>query len=116
MKQRPNLGFDTALEELSGFKGTGKPRQRDARSRDELVGVAKASGFGSREGVDVSERPAVRPRRRRTGRNAQLNIKTRPETIAEFCRIADENGWGLGETLEHAVELLRCKSNAKTER
>lgn len=107
MKQRPKLGFDTALDDLSDLQGTGEPRQRDAGSKDELVGVAKASGFGSRESLSQSERPAERPRRRRTGRNAQLNIKARPDTIAEFCRIADENGWGFGETLEHAVELLR---------
>jgi hypothetical protein len=107
MKQRPNLGFDTALDDLSGFQAPSKPHQRDAGSKDKLAGVAKASGFGSREGADVSERKVERPRRRRTGRNAQLNIKARPETIAEFCRIADANGWGFGETLEHAVELMR---------
>lgn len=45
-------------------------------------------------------------RRRRTGRNAQFNLKARPETIAAFCAVADLQGWGLGETLEHAVALL----------
>jgi hypothetical protein len=45
-------------------------------------------------------------RRRRTGRNAQFNLKAQPETIAAFCAIADRQGWGLGETLEQAVALL----------
>lgn len=45
-------------------------------------------------------------RRRRTGRNVQFNIKARPETIAAFTAIADANGWGFGETLEHAVAML----------
>jgi hypothetical protein len=27
-------------------------------------------------------------------------------TIAAFCAIADQQGWGLGETMEKAVELL----------
>ena len=45
-------------------------------------------------------------RRRRTGRNAQFNLKAKPETIETFCAIADRQGWGLGETLEKAVELL----------
>ncbi|WP_222435300.1 hypothetical protein, partial [Puniceibacterium confluentis] len=47
------------------------------------------------------------PRRRRTGRNAQFNLKARPDTIESFCAVADANGWGLGETLEHAVRLLQ---------
>lgn len=43
---------------------------------------------------------------RRTGRNTQLNIKTTPETINAFYRLADANDWGLSETLEHAIALL----------
>lgn len=51
---------------------------------------------------------APRPlRRRRTGRNAQFNIKAKPETIDAFCAIADARGWGLGETLEKAVALMQ---------
>ncbi len=30
----------------------------------------------------------------------------RPETIAAYCALADRMNWGLGETLEKAVELL----------
>jgi hypothetical protein len=45
-------------------------------------------------------------RRRRTGRNAQFNLKARPDTIQSFCDIADSQDWGLGETLEYAVALL----------
>lgn len=52
-------------------------------------------------------KPAAQQRRRRTGRNAQFNIKARPETIEAFCAVADAQGWGLGETLEHAVALLQ---------
>jgi hypothetical protein len=36
----------------------------------------------------------------------QLNLKARPETIEAYCALADRMGWGLGETLEKAVELL----------
>lgn len=115
MKKRPNLGFDAALNDLSGFEDIDKPRQLDTNSKDELIGAAKASGFGSREAVGLTERTTTPPRRRRTGRNAQLNIKARPETIEEYCRIADSNGWGLGEALEHAVELLRCNPNSGVE-
>ncbi len=45
-------------------------------------------------------------RRRRTGRNALLNLKVRPETLARFTAIADREGWLLAETLEHALDAL----------
>ena len=64
-------------------------------------------------GTPISETPVAGApvagspvRRRRTGRNAQFNLKARPETIAAFCAVADQQGWGLGETLEYAVTLL----------
>ena len=71
------------------------------------------AGQGGRQPAPANPAPApaaapapARPRRRRTGRNAQFNLKARPDTIAHFCAVADKKGWGLGETLEHAVALL----------
>lgn len=58
--------------------------------------------------LDLAVEP-VAQRRHRTGRNAQLNLKAKPETIAEFTAIADAQGWVLGEAFEKAVELLRSK-------
>jgi hypothetical protein len=79
-------------------------------TKPEMEKAAEAAGFRSRESK-VAQRPdkpaPVIQRRRRTGRTAQLNLKATPETIAEFYSIADANGWGLGETFEKAVELLR---------
>ena len=45
-------------------------------------------------------------RRHRTGRNAQLNFKVTPETLAQFTAIADLEKWLLAETLEHALDAL----------
>ena len=45
-------------------------------------------------------------RRYRTGRNVQLNIKVKAETLEAFYKIADREGWVLGETLERAVKAL----------
>ncbi|WP_085787597.1 hypothetical protein [Ketogulonicigenium robustum] len=99
-KQRANLGFGDALNDLSSFAPAPKIAPKD-RSTEQ---AAEASGFVSRE---PKSPPVSKPqRRRRTGRNAQFNIKATPETIESFYRIADANGWGLGETLEHAVALL----------
>ncbi|MFI0396956.1 hypothetical protein [Paracoccus jiaweipingae] len=46
------------------------------------------------------------PKKRGLCSNAQFNIKAKPETIEAFYKVADANGWGLGETLEHAVDLF----------
>lgn len=98
-KPRADLGFGDALGDLSSFA----PKPKTAPKVD-TAKAAEASGFQSREPKPA---PAKKQqRRRRTGRNAQFNIKARPETIEAFCKVADENGWGLGETLEHAVALL----------
>ncbi|MBB6262646.1 hypothetical protein FHS77_003228 [Paenochrobactrum gallinarii] len=103
-KQRANLGFGDALSDLSAFVPTPKTAPKDKATEEAAV----AAGFVSRE--PKAPEPTKPQRRRRTGRNVQFNIKAKPETIAAFYEIADANGWGLGETLEHAVDLL-AKNN-----
>lgn len=112
-KERANLGFDEAIDSFDptdwavGSPTKGRPDSALARQS------AEATGFRSREAkpaVEAAPAPttsrAGAPRRRRTGRNAQFNLKARPDTIQSFCAVADAKGWGLGETLEHAVALL----------
>ena len=115
LKQRADLGFvvdDTGFDPADWDVGTPAPKppqKLDARK------VAEATGFRSREagsGAGGAAPAATAPppkqvRRRRTGRNAQFNLKARPETIQSFCAVADAKDWGLGETLEHAVALLQ---------
>ena len=110
-KQRADLGFADALDEFDPAEWTPQIRtSNDRPPKAETQQAAAAAGFKSREpqAVPSSERAGENypPRRRRTGRNAQFNLKARPETIAAFCAVADRQGWGLGETLEHAVALL----------
>ena len=50
--------------------------------------------------------PKREPRRYRTGRNIQLNIKARADVIEAFYRLADQKGWVLGETSERAIAAL----------
>lgn len=102
-KQRANLGFGDALNDLRDFAPTQKAAPKDTTT-GQAAEAAEASGFVSRE--PKTPAPPKPQRRRRTGRNAQFNIKAKPETIEAFYKVADANGWGLGETLEHAVELL----------
>ena len=116
-KKRPSLGFgeggfgaeldrlDLGEWQPAARKPAAKPDPASARA------AAASAGFRSREPVVApTPVPAAEPthpvRRRRTGRNRQFNIKARPETVETFYAIADAQGWGIGETLEHAVALL----------
>lgn len=118
-KERADLGFADALEDFNPADWKpGKPKPANDRpKREDTAKAAEGAGFRSREPKPVATAPARGggqgvQRRRRTGRNAQFNLKARPETIDAYCAIADAQGWGLGETLERAVELLESKYGA----
>jgi len=105
-KERVNLGFAEEIDNFNPNDWTPSP-QKATRPKPEpevTRKIAREAGFRSREAM--LPEPIRQQRRRRTGRNAQFNIKARPETIDAFCAVADAQGWGLGETLEYAVELL----------
>lgn len=110
---RPSLGFSDELDTLDSAefatpKRVPKPGAETARQ------AAEAAGFRSRESRErTPEPPKVQQRRRRTGRTAQLNLKLKPETIETFIRIADANGWGLGEAFERATALLEQNQSTK---
>lgn len=110
--QRADLGFGDPLDDFdpSEWQPT-KPKPTATKPKPEQAAkVAEVSGFKSREPKSADKKSgeggAAPVRRRRTGRNAQFNLKAKPETIEAYCAIADRMGWGLGETLEKAVELL----------
>jgi len=116
-KQRANLGFETVDTSSDLNASVFDPAEWEIgtppRTRPDAVRArqaAEATGFHSREAapdpMSVAGQGAP-VRRRRTGRNAQFNLKARPDTIQSFCDVADAQGWGLGETLEHAVALLQ---------
>lgn len=126
MSDRASI-FDTGADfDLSGFA----PKQPKAPEKkipaDAVRAVSEAANFPSREAV-ASPPPPVAPaaakpedkrelRRYRTGRNVQLNIKVKSETLEAFYKIADEQGWVLGETLERAVKALAATLDGKNER
>ena len=106
VRPRADLGFARSLDDLdlTGFTPrTAAPRPAAAT----VAEAAAATGFVSREPKPEAE--AATPRRRRTGRSLQFNLKARPDTVAAYCALADRMGWGLGETLEHAVALLEAR-------
>jgi hypothetical protein len=84
---------------------TFKPQQRPAADRETIRRVSEQNHFPSRQA------PKVRQQRRRvTGRNVQVNIKAKQETIDRLIAIADRNGWVFGEVLEHALAALERES------
>lgn len=129
-KERASLGFGDELDgfDLSEWTPATPKNTNDRPKAESVEKAALASGFRSREPKAAKspvepakavlapiqpEGQRTPPRRRRTGRNAQFNLKARPETIELFCIIADKNGWGLGETLEHALDALMERDGHK---
>jgi len=112
MSERASI-FENDMDfDVSGFA----PKKTDGggEAPPEIVrAVSEASSFPSREPVKTAT-PARQssnfskrePRRYRTGRNVQLNIKVRSETLDSFYALADRQGWVLGEALERAVAAL----------
>jgi len=112
MSERASI-FDNSQDfDVSDFQPRKEGRGGGAPS-DIVRAVSEASSFRSREPAlpvipatraqDASKRE---PRRYRTGRNVQLNIKVRAETLESFYALADQQGWILGETFERAIAAL----------
>lgn len=113
--QPPKARAKRTAQDIKDFEDIGF-RSREPRKEPVSTPLAPMPRLSPQKAVDASSAPPVgegragalnAPRRRRTGRNAQINLKARPETIEAFTAIADRQGWGLGETLEKAVDLLR---------
>lgn len=101
---RAKIGFGDALSDLGGFEPV--KRERPAPEPQ----AAAAAGFTRREptlGPEAQPIPPKVQRRRRTGRNAQINIKAKQETLDQFYAAVDAMGCGVGEAFEIAVELLQ---------
>ena len=134
-RERARIGFEDALTGFDPADWKPAAETRAKPPKEDTRAIAEATGFRSREdrppvggagqGAPAVAMPApvaapvaapepARPvRRRRTGRNAQFNLKARPDTIDRFCAVADGQGWGLGETLEYAVALLEERYRSK---
>jgi hypothetical protein len=93
--------------DVSGFKP--KVTASSTIAPEQVRAVSEAASFRSREPPEMVRRE---PRRYRTGRNVQLNIKARAETIEAFYAVADRQRWVLGEAFERAVEAL-CRELAQ---
>ena len=103
---RAKIGFGDALDDLASFTPA-KPTKTVAEPN-----AAAAVGFTRREPSGIQENvtaPQKVQRRRRTGRNVQINIKAKQETLDRFYAAVDAMGCGVGEAFEVAVDLLKSK-------
>jgi hypothetical protein len=91
--------------DLNDFKPAALKRPHP--QKEAIREVSEANNFPSRapEPVKSAAKPVLQ-RRRRTGRNAQFNIKATPETIARFTGLADKHGLVFGELLERALDAF----------
>ena len=104
MQERASV-FDSGADfDVSSFT---PQKPKTAAPPEKVRKVSEGANFKSREAEPKP--PSREPRRYRTGRNTQFNIKADPEVIEEFYRIADAQGWVLGETLERAVTALKSE-------
>ncbi len=83
--------------DLSGFNPIAR---RPIAPRDQIRVVSEASGFPSR----APENAKPQQRRRRTGRNLQLNLKVTAETAARFTALADKRDLPFGELLKQLLD------------
>lgn len=104
--------------DVSGFAP--RTKAKPAAQPEQIKAISETANFVSREPTRSLPRaaptqvarasqtdPILRePRRHRTGRNIQQNIKARAETIERFYAITDRHGWVLGETFERAIAAL----------
>jgi hypothetical protein len=76
---------------------------------EQVRAVAEAAQFRSREAPVPKPQAAYKraARQYRTGRNVQIAVKARQETVDAFYAVADAQGWILGYTLERAIEALQ---------
>lgn len=114
MTERASV-FDGAADfDVAGFAAK-KPKRakKDETPPDVIRAVSEASSFRSREPARDAKKhiPKRAPRRHRTGRNVQLNLKVSAEVLDAFYAIADRQEWVLGETLEQAVAALQRELN-----
>jgi hypothetical protein len=113
--------------DVVGFKPAAAPRPRDPKAVAAVRETAEARGFVSREASAPQAPPTSAPqsspmapetipqearvRRRRTGRDKQLNLKVTEACLNQLYAVADAHGWGLGETFERALAALEAELN-----
>jgi len=114
MADRAGLFNDKDDFDVSGFVPKPVPAASVAPPAEAVRSVSEGA-FQSREAVDAVPQSVrtLRQRRRRTGRNLQLNLKASATWMEAFYKISDSQRWTLGETFERAITALQRELNQK---
>src|SRR5579863_8108265 len=92
------------IDELPSFEA--KPKAAKPVVREHIDRIAETTNFPSRQAAGAAAERPRSPRRWKTGRNQQLNIKATAKTIYRFYKIADAKRVPHGELLELALNAL----------
>ena len=113
-KKRVSIFEESEVLDVAGF-GPKTGIDATAPAAEEVRAVAQAARFRSREPVAPKlEAQFTRPPRRyRTGRNVQFNVKALRETVEAVYAITESQGWVLGYTLQRAIEALQRELESK---
>ena len=109
MSERASI-FDSSAEaefDVSEFAPK-KINPRSPAPAEAVRAVAEEANFVSREPAKPRKSASLKkePRRHRTGRNVQVNIKARQDTVDRFNAIVEAQEWVTGYVLERAVAAL----------
>ncbi len=114
-KPRASAFEDADDFDVSAFAPKAGPTPA-ALPKETIRAISDAANFPSREAPKLralaaapgaADTPRRQPRRHRTGRTAQFNARTTPQTVDAFYAIADQQGWLVGETVEYALAALQ---------
>jgi hypothetical protein len=100
------------LAELPVFET--KPKKEVPVAEETITRIAEANNFPSRQGPKAPVKESLRRKKRvyRTGRNAQINLKAKPQTVERFYKLADEREVALCKLLELALDALEREASS----
>jgi hypothetical protein len=101
--------------DVAGFEP--KAEKKSSVPTEQIDKLAAETGFVSRSPKPAPE-PVVqhevaRPRRRRSARNHQVNIRATAEALDLLAQLSDELDQPFGEVLERALRALRRETKPK---
>jgi hypothetical protein len=101
-RDRAPLGLDDDEEDLDLSQFTPKPAKPQAAT----TGKAGLRDLGKDEGFVSRQAGIRRRRRRRSGRNEQINIKTTADYADRFYALAEKHDWMCAVVFEKAIAAL----------
>jgi hypothetical protein len=111
MSERAKIFDDADDFDVSAFAPKMSPKTEPPP--EAVRTVSETMHFQSRDPRPPAKSAKKTPRRRRTGRNKQLNLKVTAKASESFYEITDRQGWVLGETFERAIAALERELTAQ---